>query len=146
MPSCSFPFIPGRPPLPFFPSGPTSHEILFSFIHPIFFSCFFIPFTVSSIYWFLLCTRNFFFHWFFLSLLIWLILTFPIRRLFPFLLACPTVQIAFHSQQQICSLPSQQSSLRKHALRSFPNILCKMEFVFIGSQKRIISNRSPDEV
>jgi hypothetical protein len=43
-------------------------------------------------------------------------------------------------------LPSQQSSLCKQALRSFANILCKMEFVFIGSEKRITSNRSPDEV
>jgi hypothetical protein len=64
----------------------------------------------------------------------------------PFLSASPTVQIAFRSQQQICSLPSLQSSLCKQALRSFANILCKMEFVFIGSRKRITSNRSPDEV
>ena len=62
------------------PSDPIFREILFSFIHPIFFSsCFFTPFSVSSIYWCLLCTRNFFFHSFLLSSLLWLTITFSIR-------------------------------------------------------------------
>ena len=42
--------------------------------------------------------------------------------------------------------PAQQSSLCKQAVRSFANILCKMEFVFLGSEERITSNGSPDEV
>jgi len=64
MPSCNLPFIPPCPPFPFFPSDPTFHKILFSFIHPIFF----FPLVslllslLLPIYRFLLCTRNFFFH------------------------------------------------------------------------------------